>query len=335
MAHEEPTLVFNTEDLRREETKDDEDSTASDDYGEDSATQPYASDGNFESESEPIPFMGRNEADTSPGKQAGKPPDLEATQAYFVGDNGEEETEERDSDSSDSQPLPMGPTCTAMAGGDDVAATLAYGLEAAQAYNVTDNDVDSNSEDERRPSGDDTKTPVTDLPATQAYGVGASDDDNDDDEEDNGQKSDKVKYEEQSGGHKINRGDVNQPTVPCGLEATQAYGADHDETDDEDSNYQDNLTVAENQDRANKVTYLAETLPYGGDDSDGDDDAEAHEVTKPFARQENQETLAYGLEATQAYDGDNNGEGMSYYVFYLPGYFQVQILAVLFFFIHY
>ena len=352
----EPTRACNTEESREEEANDVEDNLATDEYGEDSATQPYAPDSNFETESEPIPFVGRNAAGKSDTNQAGEPSDVEATQAYcaeeddddeeegdyesepipFVGRNltGKSdanqpakpsdleatqaycaEEEEGSSDSSDSQPLPIGPT----AGHDDVAATLAYGLEATQAYHVTEKDDDSDSEDDRGDLDNNAKTLAYDLQATQAYGAGASDDNDDDDKRESCNET--VGEQSSKTGNEVERSDANQPTIADGLEATQAYGAD--ETDDEDSEDQVGGSRGGDQGRGDEATLaygLAATLPYGGvddgsEDDDDDNDNEGdnkrdHKVAEPIARQENQATLAYGLEETQAYDDDNIETGI-------------------------
>ena len=321
-AFEEPTLMYNVEESGKEEANEGEDNIATDEYGEDSATQPYAADSNFESE--PIPFMGGNVPDKSgfPDKMP-KPSELEATQAYCVEEEeekeeeGEKEDKDGDSDSSDSQPLPIGPT--AKTGQDNVTATLAYGLEATQAYNVTEKeDADTDSEDDEGRNVDNAKTLGYDLQATQAYGVGASDDDNDDEEEADERESRKETVEEQAtkaAVSMIGRGDgAKQPNIAFGLESTQAYGAD--ETDDEESDDHNHDTGGRDQGRAYG---LAETLPYGGGDDDDDDDDDKEDevgrmdkVAEPLGRQENQATLAYGLEETQAYDVDNNDTGITF-----------------------
>ena len=325
-AFDEPTLMYNVEEPGKEEANEDEDNMATDEYGEDSATQPYAADSNFESETEPIPFMGGNAVDKSDADKMPKPSELEATQAYCVEkeeeeeERGEKEDKEGDSDSSDSQPLPIGPT--AVAGQDDVTATLAYGLEATQAYNVTEKeDADTDSEDDEGRNVDNAKTLAYDLQATQAYGVGASDDDNDDEEEDDKRESRKETVEEQAteaAASMANRGGAKQPNIAFGLESTQAYGAD--ETDDEESDDQDKGTGGRDQGRGDEATMaygLAETLPYGGGDYDDDNDDKEDEVGRmdkaeePLGRQENQATLAYGLEETQAYNVDNNDTGIT------------------------
>ena len=321
-AHTKSTLVYSTEDSGKKEANDGEDN----EYGEDSATQPYAANSNFESESEPIPFMAQNTTDKSVANQ---PADLEATQAYCIEDKDEEEEEEneegrrgeeeaeRDSDSTDSQPLPIGPSVVGAR--DDLKATLAYGLEATQAYNIAEKDSDS--EDNRGPLDDNVNAYATsayDMQATQAYDVGVSDDDDDDDKTESHQEPVEERASK-SAESEVNRSDANRPISAYGLEATQAYGAD--ETDDEDSDNQDEGGRNEDEGRGLEATVpygLAATLPYGGDDNenDGDDDNDDEDrdyrVAEPAVRQENQATLAYGLEETQAYDGDNNDTGTVY-----------------------
>jgi len=326
-AHTKSTLVYSTEESGKEEANDEEDNKdACDEYGEDSATQPYAANSNFESESEPIPFMAQNTTDKSVANQ---PADLEATQAYCIEDKDEEEEEENeegrrgeeegegDSDSTDSQPLPIGPSVVGAR--DDMTATLAYGLEATQAYNIAEKDSDS--EDNRGPHDDNVNTYAThayDMQATQAYGVGASDDDEDDDKTES-RKEPVEERASKSAESEVNRSDANRPISAYGLEATQAYGAD--ETDDEDSDNQDEGGRNEDQGRGLEATVpygLAATLPYGGDDSendgddDNDDDDRDRRVAEPTVRQKNQATVAYGLEETQAYDGENNDTGTVY-----------------------
>ena len=83
-AFEEPTMMYNVEESGKEEANEGEDDMATDEYGEDSATQPYAADNNFESDSEPIPFMGGNAVGKNGADKASKLSELEATQAYRV-----------------------------------------------------------------------------------------------------------------------------------------------------------------------------------------------------------------------------------------------------------
>ena len=347
-----------------------------DEYGDDCATQPYAMDSDFNTESATIPVVG---VDTSDANQTTKLSDVEATQAYCVEDEKEEE-EEEDSNSSNSQPLPIGPTSEADQG-DIAAATLAYGLEATQAYNTTEKDDETDDEQEDRGShcNDADPTLAYDLQSTQAYGV-SKEDDNTDDEDNDKNESHRERVEGQSCelGTKIidgrdavqatipyglestqaygvgegdntddedndknesrrervegksceletkvnGRGDAVQATMPYGLESTQAYGAD--ETDDEDSkdwDMEDSRGDKNRGDGAALASGLAETLPYGGHDDDDDDEDKDDENENKEAdermRQENQATLAYGLEETQAYDAESNDTGIAHQILFV------------------
>lgn len=304
LAHAEPTLAYDAEESRKEDSTDDEhEHLNADEYGADIATQAYAVDNDkseSETESEPIlPWGGHTVADKSGAKQAANPSDLEATQAYCI--------EDEDSNSSDSQPLPIGTATTTSH--DDISATVAYGLEATQAYDVSERDGDS-SEDEGEK--DKKQMPAYDLQATQAYGAG--DDDNDEPRD-----SETVEKPSNIMDLVVNYGDTAQPTIPYGLEATQAYGAD-EETDDEDADNEVNRSSAggdQGRGDANAATLaygLAPTQPYGvgGDDDDSDDDGDDKaDKDSDNARQDNLgvATLPYALEETQAYDVDNNGTG--------------------------
>lgn len=308
LAHAEPTLAYDAEETRKDDSTDDEhEHLDADDYGADIATQAYAVDNDeseSDTESEPIPLAsGHTAADKSGTKQAANPSDLEATQAYCL--------EDEDSNSSDSQPLPIGAATTTTH--DDISATMAYGLEATQAYNVFEKGGDS-SEDEGEQ--DKKQMPAYDLQATQAYGAG--DDDDDDDTKDS--HSETVEFKQSANMdtvHVVNEGDTGQPTIPYGLEATQAYGAD-EETDDEDAdNEVDRSSTGGDHGRGNAnaatLAYgLAPTQPYGvgGDDDDSDDDGDNKtDKDSGNVRQNNLATLPYGLEETQAYDMDNNDTG--------------------------
>ena len=303
LAHAEPTLAYNAEETKTEDSTDDEqDNLDADDYGADIATQAYAVDNDEsepETESEPVPpGSGHTAADKSGAKQAANPSDFEATQAYCL--------EDEDSNSSDSQPLPIGTAATATH--DDIAATMAYGLEATQAYNVSEKDGDS-SEDEGEQ--DKKQMPAYDLQATQAYGTGDDDDDDDDDARDS--HSETVEKQSANMDTVVNEGDTGQPTIPYGLQATQAYGAD-EETDDEDADNEVNRgSTGGDRGRgdvnAATLAYgLAPTQPYGGggDDDDSDDGDNKADKGSDNARQDNLATLPYGLEETQAYDMDND-----------------------------
>ena len=227
---------------------------------------------------------------------------MEATQAYCV--------EEEDSDSSDSQPLPIG--TVAVPTNDDVSATLAYGLEATQAYDLAEKN------DEGVDNDDQDKKPALayDLQATQAYGAGDDDDDNDDTRESH---QDAVRELSGDAQALVNRSGVDQPTMAYGMEATQAYGAD-DETDDEEADNEDRSSTGGDQGRGHDVNAAATlaygldpTQPYGGDDDDDNDDNDNRDSKddkdSSHVRQDFLATLPYGLEETQAYDGENNDTG--------------------------
>ena len=344
-----------------------------DEYGDDCATQPYAMDSDFNTESATIPVVG---VDKSDANQTTKLSDVEATQAYCV----EDEEEEEDSNSSNSQPLPIGPTSEADQG-DITAATLAYGLEAMQAYNATEKDDETDDEQDQDDRGshcnDADPTLAYDLQSTQAYGVSKEDDntddedndknesrgervegqsceletkidgrdavqatipyglestqaygvgegDNTDDEDNDNNESHRERVEGKSCEleTKVNGGGAVQPTMPYGLESTQAYGAD--ETDDEDSkdwDMEDSRGDESGRDGAALASGLAETLPYGGHDDDDDnednDDENDNKKVDEHVRQENQATLAYGLEETQAYDAESNDTGIAYLVLFV------------------
>ena len=343
-----------------------------DEYGDDCATQPYAMDSDFNTEGETIPVVG---VDTSDANQTIKLSDVEATQAYCV----EDEKEEEDSNSSNSQPLPIGPTSGANQG-DIAAATLAYGLEATQAYNTTKKDDETDDEQDQDDRGshcnDADPTLAYDLQSTQAYGV-SKEDDNTDDEDNDKNESHRERVEGQSceletkidgrdavqatipyglestqaygvgeGDNtddedndknescrervegkscelqtKVNGGDAVQATMPYGLDSTQAYGAD--ETDDEDSKDWDMANSRGDKsrgDRAALASGLAETLPYGGhddDDNENNNDENENQKVDELQRQENQATVAYGLEETQAYDAESNDTGIAYQVLFV------------------
>ena len=290
-----------------------------DEYGDDCATQPYAMDSDFNTESATIPVVG---VDKSDANQTTKLSDVEATQAYCV----EDEEEEEDSNSSNSQPLPIGPTSEADQG-DITAATLAYGLEATQAYDATEKDDETDDEQDQDDRGshcnDADPTLAYDLQSTQAYGV-SKEDDNTDDEDNDKNESHRERVEGKSCEleTKVNGGDAVQPTMPYGLESTQAYGAD--ETDDEDSkdwDMEDSRGDKSRGDKAALASGLAETLPYGGydddDDNEDNDDENDNKKVDEHVRQENQATLAYGLEETQAYDAESNDTGIAYQVLFV------------------
>ena len=373
--HNEPTQLLYSTEKAGERKLNDDDNMVTDEYGDDCATQPYAMDSDFNTESATIPVVG---VDKSDANQTTKLSDVEATQAYCV-----EDEEEEDSNSSNSQPLPIGPTSEADQG-DITAATLAYGLEATQAYNATEKDDETDDEQDQDDRGshcnDADPTLAYDLQSTQAYGVSkevSEEDDNTDDEDNDKNESHREKVEglsceletkidgrdavqatipyglestqaygvgegdntddednDKNESHrervegmsyeletKVNGGNAVQATMPYGLESTQAYGAD--ETDDEDSkdwDMEDNRGDKSRGDRVALASGLAETLPYGGHDDDDDnedkDDENENKEADESMRQENQATLAYGLEETQAYDAESNDTGIAHEILY-------------------
>lgn len=301
LADAEPTLACNAEVTKTDDSTDDElENLDADDFGADIATQAYAVVDNVgsgsETESEPIPLgSGPATPDNTGANQAGNPSDLEATQAYCL--------EDEDSNSSDSQPLLIG---AATVTHDDISATMAYGLDGPQAYNISEK-VGESSEDEDEK--DKEQMPVYDFQATQAYGVGDDDDTRD-------IHSEVVEKQSANVNNVVNDGDTGQPTIPYGLEATQAYGAD-EETDDEDVENENRSCTGGDQGRgdanAATLTYgLAPTQPFGGDNVDDDSDDNGNNKADKDSgnvRQDNLATLPFGLEETQAYDGDNKDTG--------------------------
>ena len=301
LANAEPTLACNAEETKTEDSTDDElENVDADDFGADIATQAYAAFDNVGSESEteiePIPLEnGHTATDKTGANQAGNPSDFEATQAYFV--------EDEDSNSSDSQPLLIS---TATATRDDISATMAYGLDATQAYNISEKVGDSSDDEDEK---DKEQMPVYDLQATQAYGVG-------DDVDTRDIHSETVEKQSANMDNVVNDGDTGQPTIPYGLEATQAYGAD-EETDDEDVENEDRSSTGGDQGRGDVNTAtlaygLAPTQPYRGDNVDDDSDDDGNNKADKDSgnvRQDNLATLPFGLEETQAYDGDNKDTG--------------------------
>ena len=308
-----------------------------DEYGDDCATQPYAMDSDFNTESATIPVVG---VDKSDANQTTKLSDVEATQAYCVEDKEEEE----DSNSSNSQPLPIGPTSEADQG-DITAATLAYGLEATQAYNATEKDDETDDEQDQDDWGshynDADPTLAYDLQSTQAYGV-SKEDDNTDDEGNDKSESHRERVEGQSCelGTKIDGRDAVQTTIPYGLESTQAYGVgEGDNTDDEDNDKSESHRErvegksCELETRVNgRGDAVQATMPYGlestqaygvgeGDNTD-DEDNDKNESCRERVEGKSceletrvngqgdavQATMPYGLESTQAYGADETDD---------------------------
>ena len=311
-APAEPTVAYNREEMEKEDSTDDEHHNGDDDdYGADIATQAYAVGSDSETGSESIPVGNELKALKSDVNQPAKPSDLEATQAYCI------EEEEEESDSSDSQPLPIGTAITAA--NDDILATLAYGVEEPQALSTTEKDG-SHDNDAGEGTRGQAPTLAYDLQATQAYGIGASDD-----EEEDSREGHPGTEEEQPPDVKaaVSGSDAVQPSIAYGLEATQAYGAD--ETDDEETDNEDRSSMGGDQivgHDANAATLaydFAPTQPYDGDNDNDDDESEGDnkdsDVAEHIAKQENLATLAYGLEETQAYADGNNDTGSLFQAF--------------------
>lgn len=325
---EDPEVSYNTDKSANlgEVTSEDENNMESDVFEDDSATQPYVADRNFESESETIPVMDGNVEEKFDRNPLCKDYDIEATQAYCIKDLGDEDDEEenQDSEDSDSQPLPIGPNVVASHkdddDDDDVAATLAYGMEATQAY-VTGKDDDTDTDDDSKKA----KMQPNDLQATQAYGIQDSDDNTDDDDDDEKEERTEKEshieeiheqFEVPAARNEIDKGDTIQATTSYNLEATQAYGGHElDETDDEDDAIDKDKGSEEvnegDKDKTSVTHGLPETLRNGEDDKGGDSDhdidkdntREDHAFLKPPERRKNNAKLECTLEETQAYNG--------------------------------
>ena len=315
---EDLALVSNIEkpvNLRKTSDSEDEENRDSDVYGEDSATQPYAADSNFESKSEGIRLRiesrDQDEFDTNAPHDE---PDMEATQAYFleVVDDEDDKVEERDSEGSDSQPLPIGPRVEEDE--NNMGPTLAYDFEETQAYNVMEKDDNAGNEK--------VKMQPSDLQATQAYGLGTSDDETDDnDERENEGEIHKEKIckpsELRVARNGIKQDNENQPMTTPSLEATQAYGDrnEADETDDEHAIDQNEGSeeVRQNdrdQDGLQKIP-LSRKDENGTDDLDVDKENTKTDLPflKPLSRKENHTKMVCGLEEMQAYDGESIDSG--------------------------
>ena len=306
-----------------------------DEYGDDCATQPYAMDSDFNTESATIPVVG---VDKSDANQTTKLSDVEATQAYCV----EDEEEEEDSNSSNSQPLPIGPTSEADQG-DITAATLAYGLEATQAYDATEKDDETDDEQDQDDRGshcnDADPTLAYDLQSTQAYGVSKEDDNTDDEDNDkNESRGERVEGQSCELETKIDGRDAVQATIPYGLESTQAYGVgEGDNTDDEDNDKNESHRErvegqsCELETKIDGRDAVQATIPYGlestqaygvgeGDNTDDEDNDknESHRErvegksceleTKVNGGDAVQATMPYGLESTQAYGANETDD---------------------------
>ncbi|XP_022793065.1 mediator of DNA damage checkpoint protein 1-like isoform X2 [Stylophora pistillata] len=291
------TLACNTKEIEEDLTDDEQHNRDADDYGADVATQAYAVQSDSELEIESVST--RDEAVARDLNQVANPSDLEATQAYCI-EEGE------DSDSSDSQPLPIGIAKTAAT--DDIQATLAYGI--GEPERVSDSErVDNNDGDHKR--GQAQALVYDDLQATLAYVIGGGDDEEGCTETDGEQPSDL-----DAG---VSRGDDVQATTAYGLEATQAYGAE--EIDEEETAVKNRDDIGGYQGRgtgpdANAATLaydFGSTQPYCGNDNGAtEDDKGDNAFEEHITKMENLATLAYGLEETQAYAFDNNDSESSH-----------------------
>lgn len=270
-----------------------------DDYGADVATQAYAvqSDSELEIESAST----RDKAVARDLNQVTNPSYLEATQAYCI-EEGE------DSDSSDSQPLPIGIAKTAAT--DDIHATLTYGI--GEPERVSDSERDDNNDGDHKRG--QSQTLLYDLQATQAYGIGGGDDEEEEDPQKGCTETEGEQPSDLDAG--VSRGDDVQATTAYGLEATQAYGAD--EINEEETAVKNRDGMGGNQGRgtgpdANTATLASDfgsTQPYCGNDNDAtEDDKGDNAVAEHITKMENLATVAYGLEETQAYACDNNDSG--------------------------
>ena len=293
------TVAYNTKEIQKDDSTDDEQNNeAVDDYGADVATQAYTvqSDSEFEIES----VANGDKAVARDLHKAVDPCDLEATQAYCI-EEGE------DSDSSDSQPLPIGTAITA--GTDEIQATLAYGIGEPESVSDSERDNTCNNDDDSKRG--QVQTLAYDLQATQAYGIGGGDDE----EEDLQKNSTKTEGEQPSDlDAGVSRGDDVQATIAYGLEATQAYGAE--EIDDEETAIKGRSCTGGYQGRghdANAGTLVSDfgsTRPCSGNNDDAnEDDKEDSDVGEHVTKQANLATIAYGLEGTQAYACDSNDSG--------------------------
>ena len=304
LSYAEPTLAYDIDEFEKREGDNEPNVDVAETYGEDSATQQYTADSDDESTS----IRQREARDKKEALQQTVAYDLEATQAYLV-EGGPDEG----SDTSDSQPLP--PSIETEATQDANLETLAYGLEDGarnSASEAFDRD-DSNENDEHVPMENKT-TLAYDLQATQAYGTTAfDDDDDDDDDEDDTSYCDVVG----KGKTKVGGNEANQKPLAYELEATQAYGANNNGDDNDNDSPKAVWHGASDATKPTVLCGLAATIPYsGGDtnnsDDDGDDgdnstknDLKTDEATYCM-QQENQATLAYGVDETLAHG--NEGE---------------------------
>lgn len=279
----------------------------SDMYGEDSATQPYAADSK---KGDGIPVRiestDQNAFDTNAPRNE---PDMEATQAYFfeVADDEDDKVERRDSEGSDSQPLPI--SLSIVEDENNMGPTIAYDFDETQAYNVMEKDDSAGNEQ--------VKMQPSDLQATQAYGLGTSDDETDDNDE--GENEDEIHKEKISepsellvARNRIKQDNENQPMTSNSLEATQAYGARNktDETDDEHA--VDQIEGSEEVRQHERDRDGLQKIPLSRkDDLDFDKENTKTELTflKPLSRKKDHTKMVCGLEETQAYDGESIDSG--------------------------
>ena len=290
-------------------------------YGEDSATQPYAADSK---EGEDIPLRiestDQNAFDTNAPRNE---PDMEATQAYFfeAADDEDDKVEERDSEGSDSQPLPI--SLGVVEDENNMGPTLAYDLDETQAYNVVGKDDSAGNER--------VKIQPSDLQATQAYGLGTSDDETDDnDERENEEEIHKGKiskpYELLVARNRIKQDNKNQPMTSDSLEATQAYGAGNKTDEMDDEHPVDQNEVSEEVRQHDRDLDGLQKIPPSRKDESGTDDLNFDkentktELTflKSLSRKEDHTEMVCGLEETQAYDGESIDSGI--FISMLTGY---------------
>ena len=334
-VNEDPEVSYNTDKSANlgEVASQDENNMESEVLEDDSTTQPYVADRNFESESETIPVMDGNVEGKFDRNPLCKDYNIEATPGYCIKDLDDENDEhEKNQDSEDSttansQPLPIGPNVVASHkdDDDDVAVTLAYGREATQAY-VTGKDDNTDTEND----GKKVNMQPNDLQATQAYGIQGSgdnmDDDDDDEKEERTEKESRKEeiheqFEVPAARNGIDRGDTIQATTSYNLEALQAYGGhESDETDDKDAIDKDKGSEEVNKvykDRTSVTCGLPETLHNGEDDKGGvdldinkDNTRADHSFLKPPERRKINAKLECALEETQAYNGDSIDTGM-------------------------
>ncbi|XP_068690572.1 enolase-phosphatase E1-like isoform X1 [Montipora foliosa] len=182
-------------------------------------------------------------------------------------------------------------------------ATLAYGMEATQAY-VTGKDDNTDTDNDSKKAN----MQPNDLQATQVYGIQDSGDNDDEKEERTEKESHKEEihkhFEVPAARNGIDQGDTIQATTSYNLEAMQPYGGhESDETDDKDAIDKDKGSEEVNKgdkDRTSVTCGLPETLHNG---EDKDNTRADHSFLKPPERRKINAKLECGLEETQAYNG--------------------------------